>query len=212
LAVTLDNLGRTDWDVINDGGFGGFFWFVTLWWVNSLSRTSDTVGWVDVTDFTFFFTRWTRGSTVFIESDFTFTNWGFNSGVVGTSDTGFEGGTSFTLDGTWRTLLSVEVFTVFTNTRWWVDSSLGTSDTVISSFVTSGTFSGTRWTMHGTGIIVTSWAFTSWGRDSVTSTDITMIWFIGTGGTGDGTSNTGWLIARGITKVVSSRSTHFGGS
>jgi len=46
IVGTNDWFGRTDGDVVNDGGFGGLFWNNTLWWIDSISRTSDTVIWV----------------------------------------------------------------------------------------------------------------------------------------------------------------------
>jgi len=209
MAITLDDNSRTNWDIFYVSRFSSFFWFVALWWIDSLSGTGDTVTRGDLTDFTFFFTRWTFFSSVFIVSDHTVTNGWTGSGWVGTGDTGSVSTTGITLNGTRRTLGTVEVFTVFTITFWWVDSSLGTGDTVVSGIFTGGTFSGTRWTVDGVVFIVTNWTSTVWGDFSVTSTNGT----VGVGGvtfgTLDSTDNTGWRETIHITDTVSGRRTHF---
>jgi len=129
-----------------------------------------------VTNFTFIRTRWTFFGSIFIESNFTFTNWSFSSGFVRTRSTGFIGSTSMTLSGTIRTFVTIEILSFWTFTFWWVNSSLSTFNTIIGIYLTYSTFGRTWWTMSKTSIKVTGWANTIWFVNSVSSTLFTIMW------------------------------------
>lgn len=134
LWFTKDDLGRTDRDVFDSGGFDFLWWDVTFWWVDSSIGTDDTVGWRLGTDVTLFLTWWTFGDTVVIEVIFTFTKGTVNSGFVGTGFTSVisgTGGTSIVTNFTIR-VIGIEVLSGGTDTSSFNhDSSLSTSGTVI---------------------------------------------------------------------------------
>jgi len=159
----------------------------TLWWVNSVGFTSDTVGGVFFTGHTLWFTKDDLGGTdwdVFDSSGFDFlwwdmTFWWVDSSISTDNTVRWRLGTDVTLFLTWWTFGdTVVIVVIFTFTKGTINSGfVGTGRTSVISG-TGGTSIVTSFTIRGIGIEELS-GFTNTStinHDSSLSTSDTVIW------------------------------------
>jgi hypothetical protein len=159
----------------------------TLWWVNSVSFTSDTVGSVFFTGHTLWFTKDDLGGTdwdVFDLSGFDFLWWNMTfwwvDSSIGTDDTvGWRLGTDVTLFLTWWTFgNTVVIVVIFTFTKGTINSGfVGTGSTSVISG-TGRTSIVTSFTIRTIGVeeLSGSTNTSTINHDSSLSTSGTVIW------------------------------------